>query len=296
MSASVIAQVVINGILLGGLYAACAIGFSLIWGVTNLVNLAHGTMIILGAYLAYFAANMLGLDPLLALPFCGLLLFLFGFALQILFLNRVISVSPVMSLIFTFGLDMVLINLSILAFTADQRALSLPYAHKVLDLGGGVTAPIGRIAVFVAAAALTLLLHQFLTRSRTGLAITATSFDRDVASLMGIDTGKIYGLTFAIGAGLAGAAGALLAMVYPFSPVTGDGYTLKAFVVVILGGLGSVPGAIVGGLALAITENLASLLLDPGYRDAVGFALVLLVLVWRPHGIMGRRFFAEAPS
>jgi branched-chain amino acid transport system permease protein len=253
-------------------------------------------MIILGAYLAYFAAKLLGLDPLLALPLCSLLLFAFCFALQVLFLNRVISVSPIMSLIFTFGLDMVLINLSILAFTADQRALTLPYAHQVLDLGGGVTVPIGRIAVFAAAAALTLVLHQFLTRSRTGLAITATSFDRDVASLMGIDTGKIYGLTFAIGAGLAGAAGALLAVVYPFSPVTGDGYTLKAFVVVILGGLGSVPGAIVGGLALAITENLASLLLDPGYRDAVGFALVLLVLVWRPHGIMGRRFFAEAPS
>jgi branched-chain amino acid transport system permease protein len=197
-----------------------------------------------------------------------------------------------MTLIFTFGLDMLMVNVILTLFTADVRALAVPYAQRSIDLGG-ITLPQGRLLVFVIAIALTLALEIFLNRTRIGRAIKATSFDREAASLSGIDIKQIYALTFAIGTMMAGIAGSLITVIYSFSPVMGESFTMKSFVIVILGGLGSVPGAIVGGMVLGIVENLASLLLDPGYRDAIGFGLLLLVLVLRPEGFFGKRFFAE---
>jgi branched-chain amino acid transport system permease protein len=197
-----------------------------------------------------------------------------------------------MTLIFTFGLDMLLINIFILAFTADLRSLPLDYAQQTVAIAG-LSFPYGRLIVFVVAILLTIGLSLFLTNTRTGRAIKATSFDKDAAMLSGIEVGRIYALTFALGAMMAGAAGSLIAIIYSFSPVSGEAFTMKSFVIVVLGGLGSIPGAIVGGVALGVAENLASYIFDSGYRDAIGFGLLVLTLVLRPRGLLGKRFFAE---
>lgn len=290
-----IAQVIVNGILLGGLYACISIGFSIIWGVMNLINLAHGSMLVLGAYITYLVVIHTGIDPFLTIPISGAALFLLGYVLQSYLINLIVRASIFMTLIFTFGLDMLLINVILVLFTADVRSLPVAYAQQTFSLLG-LTIPYGRLIVFVVAIALTVGLSLFLDATRLGRAIKATSFDQDAAALAGIDVKRVYALTFAIGAMMAGMAGSLIAVIYSFSPVMGDSFTMKSFVVVILGGLGSVPGAILGGILLGVVENLASYLLDPGYRDAIGFGLLLLVLVLRPNGLLGKRFFAEVKS
>lgn len=285
-------QSLVNGILLGGLYACIAVGFSLIWGVMNLINLAHGSFVLLGAYVTATINQTLGLDPFLTIPISGGVLFGIGYVIQRGLINLVIARSVFSTLVFTFGLNMLLVNLLLVAFTADLRGIIVPYAGIVWQVGT-VRIPLTRVAVFASAVVLTALLASFTNRTRLGAAIKATSFDVDAARLVGIDVDHIYAVTFAVGAAMAGAAGSLIAVNLVFSPVLGDYYTMKAFVVVVLGGLGSIPGALVGGLVLGITDNLASVVLDPGYRDAVSFALLLLVLVLSPRGLFGKPFYAE---
>src|SRR6185436_13569334 len=235
-------QVVLSGILLGGLYACMAMGFSLIWGVTNLINLAHGTMIVMGAYITWLLVTHTGIDPFLTVPASAAILFVFGHAIQRLLLNRAMRTTLFMTLILTFGLDMVLININLALFTADVRSITVSYADRALQLGE-IRLPWTRLAVFAIALALTLLLHLFLERTRMGHAIRATGQNARAAAVLGIDTRRVYAMTFGIGAALAGAAGSLVAVLYSFSPVVGGGFTMKAFVVVVLGGLGSVRGA-----------------------------------------------------
>ena len=287
-----VAQVVLNGALLGGFYACMALGFSIVWGVMNVVNLAYGSMIMLGAYVTWLAMLQLGLPLALALPLAALAPFVLGYVLQRALLNRLAERSVFMTLIFTFGLNMALINLHLLLFSADVRSLPDVFGRGAIALGD-LTVPIGRATIFAVAMAMTLGLHALLNWTRIGNAIKATSFDPDAARLSGIDVPHIYALTFAIGGAVAGVTGALVATSYSFSPIAGESYTMKAFVVCVLGGLGSIPGAIIGGMVLGITENLASLFLDSGYRDAVGFGLLLLVLIARPRGLLGKRFYAE---
>lgn len=285
-------QVLINGILLGGLYACSAMGFSVIWGVMNLINLAHGSMIILGAYITYTITTATGMDPFLTLPISGAVLFILGYWIQKYVINIVIDKSVFMTLLLTFGLDLILINTNLLLFTADLRSITPWYAGLGWEIGS-VKIPYTRFGVFLLSMVLTTVLFLFMNRTKLGNAIRATSFDRDAAGLVGVNVLKIYAVTFGIGAGMAGMAGSLISVLYSFSPVTGTSYTMKAFVVVILGGLGSIPGAIVGGMVLGIVENFASVVFDAGYKDAISFILFVLILVWRPRGIMGKRFYAD---
>ena len=285
-------QVVVTGILLGGLYACMAIGFSVIWGVTNLINLAHGSMIIMGAYVAWLLHTQTGLDPFLAVPFAGAAMFVFGYLLQRLLLNRVIGTSLFMTLILTFGLNMVLINLNLALFSADFRSIVMPYSAAAFEWGG-IRVPYTGIAVFLAALLITLALHLFMDRTRTGQAIRATAQNARAASVLGIGTEHVYAVSFGLGAAMAGAAGALLSVMYAFSPITGESYTMKSFVIVLLGGLGSMPGVIAAGILLGVAENLVAGLLSPGYRDAVSFVLLLLILLLRPRGLFGNRYLAD---
>ena len=280
-------QILINGILLGGLYACMAIGFSLIWGVMNLINLAHGSMIVLGAYITYLITTHTGIDPFLTLPAAGAVLFVLGYALQKHLINRVVQASIFMTLILTFGLDMVMINVNLALFTADIRSITPSYANLAFQMGS-IRVPYTRLGVFVLALALTGALYVFLKHTKIGRAIQATSQDVRAARVVGIETERIYAITFGVGACMAGLAGSLVAVIYTFSPVVGNSFTMKSFVIVVLGGLGSIPGAIFAGLFLGVAENLVSGLLDPGYTDAVSFALLVLVLVLRPKGFLGR--------
>lgn len=285
------AQIVLNGILLGGLYACMAIGFSLVWGVMNIINLAHGSMMLLGAYITFSIHRRFGIDPILTIPCSAAGLFLLGYGLQRFILNRVVFSSIFLTLIVTFGLDMMLINFNIAMFTADIRSITTWYSGLALEIGG-IRLAYTRIVVFVLALIMTLALHQFLKWSRTGRAIRATAQNPQAARVVGIDTVKIYAVTFGLGSAMAGAAGSLVTVVYAFSPVIGDPLTLKSFVIVILGGLGNMFGAIVAGMFLGVAENLVSGFLNPGYRDAISFWLLLVVLVLRPNGFLGKPSYA----
>jgi len=286
-------QVVLSGVLLGGLYACMAIGFSIVWGVTNLINLAHGSMIIIGAYITWLLWAQFGIDPFLLVPVAAAALFAFGFVLYRVLLHRVAAASLFMTLILTFGLDRVLVNINLQLFSADVRAITLPYADRVLAIGE-IRLPYLRIAVFGVALLLTLLLHLFINHTRVGHSIRATAQNARAASVLGIDTRRVYAVTFGLGAAMAGAAGSLIAMVYSFTPVTGDALTMKAFVIVVLGGLGSMHGAIIAGILLGVAENIVSGLIAPGFRDAVSFFLLLAILLTRPRGLFGNRYLADA--
>ncbi len=287
-----ILQLIINGVLFGGLYACIALGFSIIWGVMNLINLAHGTMIMAGAYLSFLLFTRFGVDPFLSIPICAAALFVVGYLLQKYVINFVVRGSVFLTLILTFGIDILLVNILIKIFTADTRAVTPAYSANGF-IHEGFMVPYMRVGVFAVAIALTILLHIFLTRTKLGNAIRATSFDREAAQLVGIDITETFPVTFGIGSALAGAAGAMVAMSYSFSPVLGGTFTMKAFVIVVLGGLGSVPGAILGGIILGIVEHLSILFAGPGYQEGIGFVVLLIVLVLRPSGLLGKKFYAE---
>jgi len=281
-------QVLANGLVLGGLYACIAVGFSLVWGVLNVINLLHGSFIVLGAYVAFFGYNLLGLHPFLILPFAGLLLFGLGYGVQRLAINRVITAPVLMTLTLTFGLDLLLNNAMLVAFKADYRKVILdpPLGSVVL---GPVYLPLDRVAVMLLALLLTLLLYLVLRSSKIGRAIVAVRMDREAAALMGVEVMKTNAMTFGIGAFMAGAAGCLLSIIYPISPLNSSLFLGKAFVVCVLGGLGSVLGAIVGGVALGLIESLSALWFGPEYAVTVSFTLLIVFLAVRPTGLIGKR-------
>jgi branched-chain amino acid transport system permease protein len=279
-------------VLLGALYACVGMSFSLIWGVMNIINLAHGSMIMLGAYVAFLLYSTVGLDPFLAIPIAGGVLFAVGYAFQRYVMNLVMKGSIFSTLILSFGFDMLLINVLLAVFTADTRSITPAYASRVVSYGD-LRVSYVRLGVLAIALLLTALLWLFLNRTRAGNAIRATSFDQEAAQLVGVEIRGIFPLTFAIGAAIAGAIGPLLAMTTSFSPVLGGVLTMKAFVVVVLGGLGSVPGAVVAGTVLGVAEHLSTLVFGSGYQEAISFAVLVAVLVLRPAGFLGKKFYAE---
>jgi branched-chain amino acid transport system permease protein len=281
-------QNVVNGLLLGGLYVCIAIGFSLIWGVLNVINLLHGSMIVLGSYFAYFAFVRLGVSPFAAPVLIMPLMFVLGYALQQFVLNRVMEKPVLITLTLTFGLDLILNNLMLAAFTADFRRVALPFASIEL---GDILIPTDRLIAMVLALLLTALLALLLNATRTGRAIVAVRNDREAAALMGVNVRRIFAITFGVGSAFAGAAGCLMSVIFPISPVESGLYLGKAFVVCVLGGLGSIGGALIGGLALGVTENLGAMAIGPEYSVMIGFVVLLAVLAVRPTGLVGRRGF-----
>jgi branched-chain amino acid transport system permease protein len=284
-------QILANGLVLGGLYACIASGFSLVWGVLNVINILHGSFIVLGGYLAFYAYVQLGIHPFVSILIAAPLFFALGYLMQRALINRMIAAPVLLTLTLTFGLDLMLSNAMLSAFTADFRKLILDPPLGTLRLGTLVL-PIDRLVAMLLALGLTGLLYLVLSRSRIGRAIVAVRMDREAASLMGVDVKTVYAITFGLGALMAGAAGPLLAMIFPLSPLTGPIYLGKAFVVCVLGGLGSVPGAMIGGLALGIVESFGSLWIGPEHGTTVSFVLLIAVLLVRPEGLLGRKGYA----
>lgn len=283
-------QVLVNGLALGGLYACIAAGFSLVWGVLNIINILHGSLIVLGGYLAFFAYQLLGISPFLFSPVAGAFTFALGFLLQRIMINPVMGRPVLITLVLTFGLNLVLDNAMLSLFKADYRKIILQPPLGVFEFGN-VIVPADR--VYATAVGLLLVggLWALLRVTQLGRAIVAVRMDRDAAALMGIDVKRTYAIAFAIGTFMAGAAGALLAAIFPISPVSSGGYLGKAFIICVLGGLGSVPGVVVGGFALGIIESFGALALGPENALTVSFVLLLLLLVFRPAGLLGRRGF-----
>lgn len=286
------AQVIVNGLLLGAIYAAVGVGFSLTWGVLNIINIAHGATVMLGAYVTWWLFTSFGLDPFLSLPISMAATFVLGYVLQRYLINRVIPHGVFMTLVLTFGISLLLIDLALIAFTGDYRSVTPWYAGAGFNLGG-VIVPYQRLGVFVTSLLLVAGLNALLNSTKLGRAIRATALNRQAAQLTGVDIYRIYAITFGIGAAMAGAAGSLLSATQTITPVMGNTFIGKSFVIATLGGLGTVQGALVGGLVLGLVESLGSALIGPSYQQAIGYAILVLVLVFRPEGIMGRQFFAE---
>jgi branched-chain amino acid transport system permease protein len=285
-----VAQVLINALVLGCLYACIAIGFSLVWGVLNVINLIHGSFIVLGAYLAWGLYQSLKIPPWYVLIVAAPLFFILGYLLQRLLLNRVISAPVLVTLTLTFGLDLILNNAMIYFFKADYRKLTLSPPIGSVSLFD-VVVPVDRLIATASALALTFVLYLVLRRLRVGRAIVAVRLDRDAAVLMGVDVKSIYAIAFGLGAALAGCAGVLMALIFPISPLTSSTFLGKAFVVCVLGGLGSVSGALAGGLLLALVEGVGSATLGPAHATTLSFALLIAFLIVRPQGLLGRKGF-----
>lgn len=277
------------GVLSGAIYSAVGSGFGLVWGVLNIVNLAHGALVIVGAYLTWLLFANYHLDPFLTLPLDGILLFVVGYLLQRGLINRVIRAPLLFTFMLTFGINLIVINVLLFLFKSDFRSVTPSYAGKGFDVGT-LSIPYVRLADLVVALLLAAFLGLILNRSRLGAAIQAVGADRDAAQLVGIDLRHTYAMTFALGAATAGVAGGLIATLQAITPTAGEPYTLQAFVVVILGGLGRVSATVVGGLLFGIIEVYAQSLpfLSSGYADAIAFGVLVIVLLTRPQGLLGR--------
>lgn len=283
-------QILVNGLALGGLYACIAVGFSLVWGVLNVINILHGSLIVLGGYLAFFAHRHWGINPFVFAPFAGIPLFIIGYLIQRFAINRVMGQPVLITLVLTFGLNLLLDNALLAAFKADYRKIIIDPPLGVLDFGY-VLVPVERLYATAVGLFLVLGLWLLLRLTQLGRAIVAVRMDRDTASLMGIDVRHTYAVAFALGAFMAGAAGALLAAILPISPVSSGIYLGKAFVICVLGGLGSIPGVIVGGFALGIIESFGALFFGPEHALTIAFGVLLLLLIFRPTGLLGRQGF-----
>jgi branched-chain amino acid transport system permease protein len=286
---SLVLQQIVLGFLIGGVYVAVGIGFSLVWGILNIVNLAHGAFIVLGGYLTWLLFSQFGLDPFLSLPLDAVLLFAVGYLIQRGLINWVIRAPVFFTLLLTFGVNLALVNAVLILFTSDFRSVTPSYAGAGAEIGD-VRVPFIRLATLLVAVLMAALIALVLNHTRVGASILAVAANRDAAQLVGIDLRHAYALTFAIGAACAGVAGGLLSTVQAITPTAGEPYTLQAFVVVILGGLGRVSATVVGGLAFGLIEvfGQAAPGLGAGYANAIAFAILVVVLAVRPRGLLGR--------
>jgi len=280
-------QILVNGVLLGGLYALMALGLALVWGVLRIVNLSHGAFIMLGAYACYYLFTGLGWDPFAALPVAMAAMFAFGYLVQRGVLNLVVRAPMFDTLLITFGLDVLLTHVAQLAFTADFRTINPVYAGANFELLGA-TVPLVRVAAFGVALLLTFGLWLLLMRTRIGRAIRATAQNLVAARLYGVEPRNLYAVTFGLGTALAGAAGGLYGVVSQINPYIGSSLTGKSFAIAIIGGLDNPLYVIVGGLVLGIVEALTALYVGPTYTDVASFGILVLVLIVRPKGLLGR--------
>jgi branched-chain amino acid transport system permease protein len=285
-------QSTVNGLLQGGLLALVAVGFSLVWGVMNIVNLAHGAFVLIGAYVGWKLNSSAGIDPFLGTVVAAVALFVAGYLIQRYLINLVVNAPIWMTLLLTFGLSLLLVNGLVLLFTGDFRSIHTSYGSDSLKLGE-VRVPYGRLIAFAIAIAFTVALVWFMDRTRLGLAIKATGMDRGAARLMGVKVRRVYGITFGIAAGLAGAAGAISGTVDTFSPADAGGFTLQSFVIAVLGGLGNMWGALAGGLLLGVVQAWSGQYLGGTLINAVAFAVLVIVLVVRPEGLLGKPYYAQ---
>lgn len=280
-------QILVNGILQGGLYAIMALGLALVWGVLNIVNLAHGAFIMLGAYISWHLFTYLHIDPFLSLPITACVMFGIGYAVQRGLLNLIARAPMFNTLLITFGLEVVLTYLAQLAFSADFRTINPSYAGSNFALGP-LTIPVVRLAAFGVAMVLTVGMWYFLLRSRLGRAIRATAQNLVAARLYGVEPRHLYAVTFGLGLALAGAAGGLYGTVSQINPYIGGSLTAKSFAISIIGGLENPLGVIVGGLFLGLVESLTTLYVGPTFSDVASFGVLVLVLILRPSGLLGR--------
>ncbi len=281
-------QAIVMGLLTGMVYGLMALGLSVIFGVMRVVNFAHGEMMVVGMYLAWLAFDRLGLDPIVSLPAVAAALFVFGYVLQRTVINPFIGLPEHMQFMLLLAVAILLVNACLAIAGPDTHGVQVDYMFDSFNLGPLV---LDAVRVYAALAALLVagLLYLFFTRTRAGKAIRAAADNHVGALVVGLDVKRLYALTFGVGAACVGAAGALMLLVVQVQPFLAIDYTLLAFVIVIVGGLGSMSGALAGGLLIGVSEAVAGSLLQPSLKSAFSFALLIVVLLLRPQGLLARR-------
>jgi branched-chain amino acid transport system permease protein len=286
ITGSMLLQGIVSGLLAGGVYAMVALGMALIFGVMRVINIAHGTLLMLGAYTTFWLFSLYGINPFLSLLISFPLIFLVGVILQRFLVYRVVNAPELSSLLLTFGISIFIANIAMMAWTADYRSVEYLTGSFLL---GPVAVSKPRLVVFFFALAITWLAFLFLNLTKTGKAIRATSQQRDLAQVCGINVRQIDLITFGLAAGLAGAAGSLISIMFSVFPEMGQIYVFKSFLVIVLGGAGNYPGAFLGGLILGLAEGLASLFLSAQLSEVIAYILLVIILLVRPTGLLKGR-------
>jgi branched-chain amino acid transport system permease protein len=280
-------QHLLNALILGGTYALLGIGLTLIFGIMRVVNFTHGELYALGAYMVYFFAMVLGINFFVALVAAVLIGIAVGALIEVVLLRRLRGASIDTTMLVMIGAWIIMQNAEQLAWSGVAKSIVTPFPQAPLVLGP-VSVSWTRVFVFVVATLLIVGAHLLIQRTWLGKAMRATFQDREVAALMGVNINAVYTATFALGSGLAAAAGALLGPVFVVTPTMGNLAALKAFAIVILGGLGNIKGATIGGFILAFAEEIGAGYVSSGYRDAMGFLLIIIVLLFRPTGLFAQ--------
>ncbi len=288
MSAEILLQTVVSGLLMGFIFSLIAVGLNLIFGVMDIVNFAHGDYLMLSMYTAFWLYTLWGVDPLLSLPVCVVLLFIVGWLTYKIIINKILQ-APMLAQIFsTFGLMIFLRNAALLAWSPDYRAIGESFVSGRLKLFG-IFIPIPQLVASVGAVITTALIYWFIQRTETGLALQATAEDAEAASLMGIDSERMYALSWGMGAACVGVAGALLSTWYYIFPEVGYLFGLLAYVTVALGGFGSITGAFIAGIIIGLVEVLFGFLVAPAFKYVFVYVIYLAVVIIRPQGLLGTR-------
>lgn len=288
ISYNTIIQSILSGLLEGGNYALYSLGLAFVFGIMQIINMAHGEFLVLGGYIAYWLLVKWGVNPLMALPVAALLAGGTSFLSYRIFIERIRTTVELNTLILTFGIGIFLSNLYLQLWSADLRSISVHWMEDPVHLGG-IYISLGEIVTFVISFAAVFFLHLFLRRTKTGKAIRITAIDRDAAALSGINVERVDLLAFSIGGALAGLGGPLLGMLSFVSPNTGLHITVKAFILTVLAGVGSIPGLIVAGMMLGVGEALTVTFVSSSFRELFGFTLFLVILLARPSGLFGKR-------
>jgi branched-chain amino acid transport system permease protein len=282
-----IPQYIFNGLVVGSSYALIAVGLTAIFGLMEIANFAHGQFYMLGAFFAYTLTRLLGLDFWTGLVGSVMAVMIVGVVLERTLFRILRGASLSSSVLATIALSLFLENLALNVWGPRPQKIPTPFETGSIEFAGVFTTP-ERLLMLAVTVVIVILLHVGLRHTQTGKAIRATFQQREAAALVGIDIDRLYTLTFAIGAGVAGLAGVLLGTIFVVQPAMGGIATLKAFIVVTLGGISSFAGGIAGGLLLGLAESFGAII-SPAYKDAVGFILVMLVLLYKPDGLFGKR-------
>jgi branched-chain amino acid transport system permease protein len=288
MDPVLVGQGLLSGLLFGGVYSLMAVGLTLIFGVMRVVNFAHGDMMVWGMYLAFLLATRAGVDPYRSFVLCAAALFLLGLVVQRGLVDRIVDAPHEMQILLMLGVALVLENVALLAFGPEPARVRTPLSGTTWFVGP-LYVDVARLLAFGMAGVLTLLLSVFLFRTDLGRVIRATADNPYGALVIGIDVRRVYAMAFGIGAACVGAAGALVSPIVPFQPSTGLSLSVTSFNIVIIGGLGSLPGAFIGGLLVSVAESLGAVFLRPSLKELASFSLLVLILLFRPAGLFGRR-------
>ena len=282
-----LANAVTSGLLIGLVYGLSALGLSVIFGVIRIVNFAHGEIMVMGMFFALLMFRWLGLDPLLSVPLAAALLFAFGYVLQLFVVSRVSHLPEHMQFLLLAALAIMIVSALLMIFGPDAQGVQVDYAWDSFAVGE-LLIDYPKMFAAIASVIVAALLLAFFKYTMTGKAIRACADNRTGAQVVGLNVGRLYALTFGVGAACLGAAGAIILLLFEVHPYLAPGYTLLAFVIVIIGGLGSLFGALVGGILIGVSEALAALLFQPSMKSAFSFALLIFVLLLRPQGLLGK--------